>query len=158
MTKPKPSMLCAMSALLALTAIPLRASDAVGIYCLVEKIVLEPNDTEPQRIQIWGAFALSDGKSGDGYTVPQRGYLYYECPQRQDAACQSEWADFKAAAGKEQGLGFGGRYRPTGRLRKADEKPASPDPYPIQMGVVRMGNYYTHAGILAQLRGALGRK
>lgn len=154
MVRPRPSMIGALGAMLVLTAMPLRASDPAGIYCMVEKIVLEPNDTEPQRIQVWGVFMLADGQMGDGYSVPQRGYMYFECPLRQDTTCQSEWADFKRAAGKDEGLGFGGRYKPTGRVRKADEKPASPDPYPLQMGVIRMGNYYTHPGILGQLRDA----
>ena len=46
----------------ALTTVTLRASDFVGVYAVVEKIVLEPSDAAPQRVQIWGAFALSDQK------------------------------------------------------------------------------------------------
>ena len=41
--------------LCALTTVTLRASDFVGVYTVVQKIVLEPGDTAPQRVQIWGA-------------------------------------------------------------------------------------------------------
>ena len=36
----------------------LQASDMVGVYGVVEKVVVEPADGPAQRIQIWGAFAL----------------------------------------------------------------------------------------------------
>ena len=45
-----------------------------------------------------------------------------------------------AVAGKSTAVGFGQRYKPTGRIRKADEKVATPDPYPIQMGVIQVDN------------------
>jgi len=126
-----------LGASMALT-VALQASDAIGVYSVVEKVVLEPTDTAPQRIQIWGAFALADGKSPSSYGPAQRGYLYYTCPQGQDSICRKEWADLKSVAGKGTGIGFGHRYSPTGRVRKADEKASSPDVYPIQMGVVRV--------------------
>jgi hypothetical protein len=117
----------------------LHASDMVGIYGVVEKVVVEPNDNVPQRIQIWGAFAMAEGK-GSTYGPAQRGYLYYTCPSGQDAVCRKEWSDLKSVAGKGTAVGLGMRYKPTGRVRKADEKIASPDPYPIQMGVVVVDN------------------
>ena len=43
-----------------------QASDPVGIYALVDKVVYEPNDKAPERVQIWGAFSLAEGR-GDGY-------------------------------------------------------------------------------------------
>ena len=52
--------------LLTLTA-TLRASDMVGVYGVIEKLVLEPAGAAPQRIQVWGAFALADQKSGSTY-------------------------------------------------------------------------------------------
>ncbi len=117
----------------------LHASDMVGIYGVVEKVVVEPNDNAPQRIQIWGAFAMAEGK-GSTYGPAQRGYLYYTCPSGQEAVCRKEWSDLKSVAGKGTAVGLGMRYKPTGRVRKADEKIASPDPYPIQMGVILVAN------------------
>jgi hypothetical protein len=122
---------------------------------VVEKIVLEPPDAVPQRIQIWGAFALAERNSPDEYGAPQRGYLYYSCPQGQESVCRSEWADLKTVAGKSTGIGFGGRYKDAGRVRKADEKAASPDPYPIQMGVVRMTGFRSSLPIIDRLKEAL---
>jgi hypothetical protein len=115
----------------------LQASDMVGVYGVVEKVVVEPADA-PARIQIWGAFALSDQKSGSTYGTAQRGYLYYTCPQGKETICRKEWADLKSMAGTNVAAGLGHRYEPTGRIRKADEKPSAPDVYPIQNGVVRV--------------------
>src|ERR1041385_2107567 len=53
------------------------ASDPVGIYALVDKAVFEPNQTNPERIQIWGAFAIAEGY-GYTYKNAERGYLYYK--------------------------------------------------------------------------------
>ena len=118
----------------------LQASDRIGVYAVVEKVVLEPADAPAQRVQIWGAFALSDQNSGSTYLPAQRGYLYYTCPPGKESVCRKEWADLKSVAGKATGIGFGHRHSPTGRVRKADEKASSPDPYPIQIGVVRIEN------------------
>jgi hypothetical protein len=118
--------------------IALYASDLVGVYGVVEKVVLEPSEASPERAQIWGAFAVYQQGDGSTYQAPQRGYLYYTCPQGNEAVCRKEWADLKSVAGKETGVGFGRRWDPVGRVRKADEKPASPDPYPIQMGVLKV--------------------
>jgi hypothetical protein len=120
--------------------VALQASDAIGVYTVLEKVVLEPADTAPERIQLWGVFALADGNSPSSYGPAQRGYLYYTCPQGKESICRKEWADLKSVAGKGTGVGFGHRHSPTGRVRKADEKATPPDPYPIQMGVVRVEN------------------
>ncbi|MCA1660297.1 MAG: hypothetical protein LC642_07155, partial [Verrucomicrobiaceae bacterium] len=42
------------------------ASDLVGVYAFIEKVVLEPSDAAPERIQLWGGFALADGR-GEKY-------------------------------------------------------------------------------------------
>ena len=139
----------------ALTTVTLRASDFVGVYTVVQKIVLEPSDTAPQRVQIWGAFALSDGKPGSNYGPAQRGYLYYTCPSGQEAVCRKEWEDLKTVAGKDIGVGFGMRYKPTGRVRKADEKPAEPDVYPIERGVVRLSAGHDSLPVIDRLKAAL---
>jgi len=116
-----------------------QASDMVGVYAVVDKVTLEPSDTAPERIQIWGAFALADEKDGSTYGPAQRGYMYYTCPQGKESICRKEWADLKSVAGKGTGVGFGKRWeKTTGRVRKTDDKASSPDPYPIQMGVVRV--------------------
>jgi hypothetical protein len=138
-----------------LTAVTLRASDIVGVYAVVEKVVLEPSDAAPERIQIWGAFALSDRKSGSAYGPALRGYLYYACPAGQGAVCRKEWEDLKSVAGKTTGVGFGGRYVDTGRIRKADEKPATPDAYPIERGVVRLAAGHGSLPVIDRIKAVL---
>ena len=136
------------------TVVP--ASDPMGVYAIVQKVVLEPNESEPVRIQIWGAFALSDGQArSDIYGAPQVGYVYYSCPAGQERVCRNEWADLKSVAGKGVGVGFGGRYNPTGRVRKTAEQPAAPDVYPIKMGVVKMSGILEQPAVVAQLKAAL---
>jgi hypothetical protein len=139
-------------------AVTLLASDPVGTYALVEKTVLEPSDGAPQRIQIWGAFEMANRDNPDNYGAPQRGYLYYSCPQGQESVCRNEWADLKSVAGTGTVIGFGGRYKDAGRVRKADEKVASPDPYPIQMGVVRMTGFRSSLPVIDQLKAAVKEK
>lgn len=151
----KVRVLVFLCTVLTLTAVELRASDPVGIYAVVEKVVFEPNQDSPQRIQIWGAFALADGKPGDGYEGPQRGYLYYTIPAGKEEICKKEWADLKTVAGTGQGIGFGARYAAKGRIRKKDEKPEGPDNYPIGFGLVRMGSRHNQPRIIVQLKEAL---
>jgi len=118
-----------------LITLELRASDPVGIYAVIEKVVFEPSDTAPQRIQVWGAFAVSDARPGDYYQKPQKGYLYFRLPPGREASALKEWADLKAVSGTGQAIGFGGKYSMRIRLRKADEKPADPDNHPLGIGV-----------------------
>jgi len=143
-----------VGAAVALT-VTLLASDLVGIYTVVDKVVLEPADGAPQRIQVWGAFALADRKPGSNYGPAQRGYLYYTCPQGQETICQKEWADLKTVAGKDTGVGFGSRYKETGRIRKPDEKPASPDVYPIERGVIRLSAGHDSLPVIDRIKAAL---
>lgn len=139
----------------ALATVTLRASDFVGIYGVIEKVVVEPGDAAPQRVQIWGAFALSDGQRGSNYGPAQRGYLYYRCPAGQEATCRREWDDLKSVAGKDTGVGFGQRYKPTGRIRKADDKPAEPDVYPIERGIVRLSAGHDSLVVIDRIKAVL---
>jgi hypothetical protein len=156
------TVLVCVSAAMILAAIPLRASDPVSVYCVVNKVVLEPAETEPTTIQIWGAFALSGAPgTGNTYGSVQSGYLYYTCPKGRESVCLGEWGDLKSVAGTGEVVGFGDRYgKSTTRVRKADEKPASPDQYPLNTGVVRMGHYagVTYPELAKALRDATARR
>ncbi len=142
----------------------LGASDPVGIYALVERVVLEPGPDKPERIQLWGAFAFAKGY-GDTYASPARGYLYYRFAAGKEEACRNEWADLaklaQARAGakerQNQAVSFGSRYMEKGRLRRAADKPENPDPYPIAMGIFRIRKDTNYAPIddLFALPGAL---
>lgn len=140
------------AAMLGILAIPVRASDPVGIYALVEKVVFEPATGDAQRVQVWGVFATSESMRGDDYQPAQRGYLYYTLKPGQEEVCKREWSDLKSVAGKGQGIGFGRRYQPNGRVRTAAEKPSSPDVYPIGFGIVKMGSEHRQNSIIEELR------
>ena len=115
---------------LAFTAMTVTASDPVGIYAMVDKVVFEPSEAAPQRVQVWGVFALAV-PPGDTYTAAARGYMYFTASQGREAVAKKEWADLKSVAGTGVGVGFGARYTATGTVRKATEKVANPDVYPI---------------------------
>ena len=95
-------------------AVHLGASGPLGIYGIVEKVVFEPNDKAPERIQVWGAFAYVDGGVGSSLAVsaPVRGYLYFRLlPGAENDSTmrliRNEWADLNAVAGTGQAVGFG---------------------------------------------------
>jgi len=155
-----------VGAMLIFTAATLTASDPVGIYAIVEKVIFEPSDNAPQRVQIWGVFALADtARGGDYYTKPQQGYLYYTLPAGKEANARKEWADLKSVAGTGQGIAFGARYSPLGKVRPDSEKPASPDSYSPDtyfangIGVTKVNPVSGYQGnmtdIVAQLKAAL---
>lgn len=138
-----------------MTTATLRASDFVGIYAVVESVVLEPSAAAPERVQIRGAFALSEGTRGSAYGAAQRGYLYYSCPPGKQDICRREWADLQTVAGKNVGVGFGARFLPTGRIRKTDEAPASPDVYPIERGIVRLAADHESLPVIDRIKAVL---
>jgi hypothetical protein len=138
-----------------MTSVTLRASDFVGVYAVVEKVVLEPSAAAPERVQIWGAFAVSDGKSGSNYGTAERGYLYYACPPGRETVCRKEWADLQSVAGKDIGVGLGARYKENGRVRKASEAPAAPDVYPIERGIVRLSAGHDSLPVIDRIKALL---
>jgi hypothetical protein len=93
------------------------ASGPVGIYGIVEKVVFEPNERAPERIQVWGAFAYAEGAGGRALSISpaKRGYLYFKLPTvipgfteaSQLETVRKEWADLKAVAGTGQAIAFG---------------------------------------------------
>jgi hypothetical protein len=163
----------------------LTASGPLGIYGIVEKVVFEPSETAPERIQVWGAFAYVDGAGGQGLTVSpaKRGYMYFRIDPSQADIIKKEWADLKAVAGTGQAVGFGqwfyiGRFpslqpdtrsnmppyileRAPGnpqtdlRVRPAAEAPAAPALYHTNAGIVKLSETGGHAVIVKQLKDAL---
>jgi hypothetical protein len=131
------TLVLAAAALLTLTGAA-RASDPVGIYGLVDKVVLEPNENKPERVQVFGVFRLAKEKSGDEYEPAAYGYLYYDLAPGKADDSRREWADLKRVAGTGDAIAFAGRYQKLGKVRKAADKPDKPDPYPIANGLRRL--------------------
>ena len=167
--------------ILAATA-PLTSSGPLGIYAIVEKVVFEPSEAAPERIQVWGAFAYVDGAGGQGLSVSpaKLGYMYFRIDPPQADAIKKEWADLKAVAGTGQAIGFGqwfyfgafttlkpdaGRDTPPNivdrsqrtdlRVRPASEAVASPVLYQTNAGIVKLSDTGGHAAIVKQLKDAL---
>jgi hypothetical protein len=60
-------------ALIGFASAHLLASGQAGIYGIVERVVFEPDARSPDRVQIWGAFALIErsGTVRPGHTEVQ---------------------------------------------------------------------------------------
>ncbi len=121
-----------------------RASGYVGVYALIDKVTMEPNAENLERILIYGVFSIKMGDDRGAFQAPQRGYLYYAVPSGANRELiQREWSDLKAAAGTRTVIAFGGSSfagpaAPAPRLRKTGEKPANPDPYETGAGLSKM--------------------
>ena len=144
----------------------LRASGPLGVYAIVDKVVFEPNETAPQRIQVWGVFSVApysaDGTSNPSYSPVARGYLYYTLPAgpAQAATARKEWADLKAIAGTGQAVAFGSGWNPARdlRVRPSTEAPTAPFAYTLNTGIVKLSNAGTNANMVKQLKDAAARK
>jgi hypothetical protein len=123
---------------LALSAIAVNASDPTACYAFVEKVIFEPNDTQPERVQVWGAFTLAKPNDRNDYLAPQRGYLYFKMPQDKQDQVRKQWADLKSVAGTHKVVAFGSRYDLKVHVRKAEEKPSDPDLFETGYGMVRV--------------------
>ena len=140
----------------AVLTIPAQASDPIDTYCLVEKVVFEPEDC-PERAQIWGACARINRRTTETMSAT-RGYYYYAVPGGREEAARAEWMDLKSVAGKDQVVGFGGMRGPQARFRGTTEKPISPEPYPLNVGVVKMQHFNLPPSLVTDLKTVLSRR
>jgi len=145
------------------------ASGPIGVYALIDKVVLEPNDAAPDRAQIWGVFVIADRQGGTPVFPARRGYLYFQLPGEgvwregvsRSEVTRHEWNDLKTVAGTGQMVGFGSSWVGSGsgapepyRVRPASESPAAPNPYVLNAGVVKLSAGGSYDEILKQLRAA----
>jgi len=124
------------------------ASDPMGVYARVDRVVLEPNGDAPQTIQVWGVFATARPNDPNEYLPPARGYLYFKLPDNARAA-RAEWADLSQVAGTGQIVSFASRYELRARVRPADERPASPDAYSLNLGLTKVRGRTDYAPVRA---------
>jgi hypothetical protein len=166
--------------LVIVTAINVSASGPAGTFAVIEKVIFEPNEQAPERIQLWGAFAfVAGGIQGTFTSPPQRGYLYFSIPAtatpQQREAVRKEWADFKVVAGTPQGVAFGNWFY-VGDFSNANNREIyvnigggtkgvivhtnaaskpEPIPYTLNTGVVKLAATGSHAAAIEQLRALL---
>jgi hypothetical protein len=123
------------------------ASDPIAIYALIDKVVMEPSADNPERVQLWGTFALAVANNSNDYQPAQRGYLYFRLAASNANLARMEWNDLKAVAGKGVPVAFGSRWNMRTQVRKPDQKPENPDSYEFGTGVVRVRSDTAYAPI-----------
>src|SRR5881628_1747719 len=102
----KRAHLIAVAAVVVLaSAVP--ASGPIGTYALIDKVVMQPNDDAPQRVQVWGVFSTVQVGDRLDYAAPVRGYMYFAAPRGKEDVCRKEWADLKKAAGTTECVAMG---------------------------------------------------
>lgn len=147
--------LCAAVLLILAAGVPGQASDRVAVYAKVDRVVLDPAASgEPDTIQVWGVFSIAQANNPNDYRPAVSGYLCYRLPANRDVA-RREWADLKQIAGSNQLVAFGSRWDGTPRLRAAGERPANPDEYSLNTGLIKMQGQTDYAPVraLVEFRG-----
>ncbi|HEV3141686.1 MAG TPA: hypothetical protein VGY57_14275, partial [Vicinamibacterales bacterium] len=67
------------------TGIVAHASGPIAVYAKVDRVVMEPNEQAPDRIQVWGAFSIANTSKSQDFSTPAGGYLYYRLPAKSEA-------------------------------------------------------------------------
>ena len=132
-----------------------RASDFVGIYGIVDRVVFEPDADHPERVQVFGVFSVAANTNGNDYLPAQRGYLYFKLPDSRQDLALNEWKDLKETAGTHMVIAFSGRLVgpnfPPPRVRKADEKLSAPDVYHLGTGTIKVRSDTQYAPVRSLL-------
>jgi hypothetical protein len=117
-----------------------QASPPMGLYAVIEKVVFEPNDSAPERVQVWGLFARAlDG--GTQYATPVYGYIYLHAERGEENVARTEWNDLKKLAGTGQCVAFASYYKQgfnRVRVRQPGTPPENSEAYPVSMGLIRL--------------------
>src|SRR5688572_30629332 len=69
------------------------ASDPIGVYAIVDKVVFEPGADNAERVQVWGVFSFAVKGTSDAYEEPKAGYLYYQIKAGDESKSRKEWSD-----------------------------------------------------------------
>jgi hypothetical protein len=128
------------AALAAACVVAVNASGPIAVYARVDKVAIDPSPETPGTIQIWGVFSAAKGQRLNEYLPAARGYLYYKLPSNPEyrKVALSEWNDLKGLAGSKDVVAFGSQFAGAPTVRKADERPQSPDEYSLNFGIRKM--------------------
>lgn len=109
-----------------------RAGGPPPVCMAVDKLVFEPNENTPVRIQIWGSFALLND-SKDTYGKPVRGYLYYSVAPGKEDESRKEWAKLKKLVADRRLVSYGicGEPKIDSHLRKPTDKAEAATAFPL---------------------------
>lgn len=119
------------------------ASGPAGVWGIVDEVKLTPNESNPQTMRIDGLFMIAnqdpDFAAYPGYSVPQYGYIYYTCLEKQLVTCAMEWKELLALAGTADNCrGWGDNsFEINGTVRPANEPMVEEqEVYPVSMGIM----------------------
>ena len=137
--------LSAAAAVALATGIVSYASGPIAVYAKVDRVVMEPNEQAPERIQVFGVFSVASASNANSFAPPVRGYLYYQIPAKLDntndtamQTARNEFRDLKKIAGDGGIYAFGGQWQGVPTVRRPDQKPESPDVYTLNLGIRRI--------------------
>jgi hypothetical protein len=107
---------------------PSAVSDPIGVYAVLDSVIVRNEGTASATIQLWGSFAY---QSRVGSYTLGRGYFHYKAAENARAT-QVEWADLKSlmATPIKRVVAYGAPGV-MGRIRDAKETPSDPDTYPV---------------------------
>ncbi len=112
---------------LALASTPALASTRVAIYAIIDDIVFEPSDFEPERVWISGVFVVPVPISSGLHQPPARGHLYFNLYAASPVGTRADWQALRAAAGTGKVVGFGQYWMP---CRSSSSRTALGPPFP----------------------------
>ena len=129
-----------VTAALAFAAVVPLPSDPAAVFAIVDRVVLQPDDQQPTRIELHGAFALAEGSRGAFYKSPRTGVLRFQLGSDVEATKRT-WRDLNKVAGTGKVVSFGSRYDllakdavPT-RVLAVDEPEGKLPAFPVGWGL-----------------------
>ncbi len=119
---------------------PAPPSEPMGVFALLDKVVLQPNPEQPTSIELHGAFAVAEGGRGNYYRAPRTGVMRFSPGTDADESLR-QWRDLAKQAGTGKVVTFGSRHQmnrdgvPPVRVAAAGDAPGTPPPYTTGWGV-----------------------
>src|SRR5688572_31366475 len=74
-------------------------SEPTGVFALLDKVVLLPDQAQPTSVELHGAFAVAEGGRGDYYRAPRTGVMRFAAG-KDGAESHKPWRDLAQHAGK----------------------------------------------------------